>query len=61
MGLEDEKTEVEQLKERLRMAEEAYKEKYVECEMLENQLIKQQRRIGVYWSCFFISYLSCIL
>jgi Tax1-binding protein 1 len=42
MNVEDQKQEIDHLMDRLRMAEETYKEKYIECEVLETKLFKQK-------------------
>lgn len=51
MNVEDQKQEIDHLMDRLQMAEETYKEKYIECEVLESKLFKQ--KLGVY--CFYYS------
>lgn len=51
MNAEDQKQEIDHLMDRLQMAEETYKEKYIECEVLEGKLFKQ--KLGVY--CFYYS------
>lgn len=42
MNVDDQKQEIDHLMDRLQMAEETYKEKYIECEVLETKLFKQK-------------------
>lgn len=42
MNVDDQKQEIEHLMDRLQMAEETYKEKYIECEVLQSKLFKQK-------------------
>jgi len=47
MNVDDQKQEIEHLMDRLQMAEETYKEKYIECEVLQSKLFKQ--KLGLFY------------